>query len=71
MENITLPLDSLCFVSAKKKFIKIQPEIGDNLLYEDRALGCCDDFLYSVFSLDDLGLDDELDMTSEDLPELG
>ncbi|MBR6450632.1 MAG: hypothetical protein IKS96_11950 [Fibrobacter sp.] len=66
MENITQPLDTLYFVPAKKKFLKIQPGTGDNLLREDRALGYCDYFLYSVFSPDDLGLDDELDMNCED-----
>ena len=66
MENITQPLDTLYFVPAKKKFLKIQPGIGDNLLHEDRVLGYCDYFLYSVFSPDDLGLDDELDMNCED-----
>ena len=66
MENITQPLDTLYFVPAKKKFLKIQPGTGDNLLHEDRALGYCDYFLYSVFSPDDLGLDDELDMNCED-----
>lgn len=50
----------------RKKFIKIQPGIGDNLLHEDRALGYWDYFFYSVFSLNDLGLDDELDMNCED-----
>ena len=60
------PADTLYFVPAKKKFLKIQPGTGDNLLREDRALGYCDYFLYSVFSPCDLGLDGELDMNCED-----
>lgn len=50
----------------KKKFLKIQPGTGDNLLHEDRALGYRDYFLYSAFSPDDLGIDDELEMNCED-----
>ena len=61
-----IPFDTLYFVPAKKKFLKVQPGTGDNLLCEDRVLGYCDYFLYSVFSPDDLGLDDELDMNCED-----
>ena len=64
--DITQPLDALYFVPAKKKFLKVQPGTGDNLLREDRALGYCDYFLYSVFSPDSLGLDDALDMNCED-----
>ena len=64
--DITLPLDTLYFVPAKKKFLKVQPGTSDNLLREDRALGYCDYFLYSVFSPDDLGFDDALDMNCED-----
>lgn len=64
--DTTLPADTLYFVPAKKKFLKIQPGTGDNLLREDRALGYRDYFLYSVFSPDDLGIDDELEMNCED-----
>ena len=64
--DTALPADTLYFVPAKKKFLKIQPGTGDNLLREDRALGYRDYFLYSVFSPDDLGIDDELEMNCED-----